>query len=172
MIRELEFMTAKVNSLIGPHMDEFQCMPIVTAVDEETVQLEITGLETYDYMQIGLPVDVATHLGTAILTGDVYKISRKYEALGDGMIIGDACGYYCSWTGNGWLEAVAYGVDEEQRIVLMLYRVTTTQQISFKPTMTTFTAYFPEEEFYELGRNLRIVADGIEMAEERKFLHL
>ena len=172
MIRNDDFITAKFHTFIGPKPEEVQCMPFVSAVGKDIVRLQISRLGVNDYIELSIPVEIAAHLGTAILTGDVNEISREYEELGDKMRVGDACGYYCSWTGKDWLQAIAYGVDEDQRIVLMLFDIDTSQQISFKDKMVSFSVYFPEAEFYELGRNLRIVADGIEMAEEREFLGL
>ena len=172
MIRNDAFMTARVNSFISPSYEEFQCFPLINA-DGEEVQLGFFRCGVEDpFVAIKLNPDIAAHLGSGILSENVDLIDQQYEEKGSRMTGDDACGYYCSWSTGDRFQAVAYGVSEDRRIALMISDIDTTQKRTFSPKSNHFVIYCPKSDFYNLGRNLLLAADGMEMEKERRFLKL
>ncbi|MBR2928825.1 MAG: hypothetical protein IKC24_06680 [Oscillospiraceae bacterium] len=172
MIRNDAFMTARVNSFISPSYEEFQCFPLINA-DGEEVQLGFFRCGVEDpFIAIKLNPDIAAHLGSGILSENVDLIDQWYEDLGSKMTADDACAYYCAWSTGDRFQAVAYGISEDRRIVLMISDIDTTQKLTFSPKSNHFAIYCPKSYFYNLGRNLLLAADGIEMEKERRFLNL
>ena len=172
MIRNDPFMTARVNTLVGPKPEEYRCVPTLSSIGEEAVHLEIFRYGPNDTFSIDIPADIAGHLSNSILSDKISAVAHKHEQEGGKLTYDNGCCYYCSWPTENGLQAVAYGLNEDLRIALMISSVETQTGISFKQKASHLVVYCPLEDFYNLGRNLRFSADGLEMTKERRLLGL
>lgn len=172
MIRNDPHMTAKINSFVNSKTEEYICLPFIQAAGEEAVHLEFYRYGADDTFSIDLPLDVARHLGASILRESFKEVEQKYQEKEGRLSFDDACCYYCSWTTGDSVQSISYGLNEELRIALMVSNVDTTKKVSFRKKASHHVVYCPEDMFYSLGRDLRLTADGIRMAQERKILGL